>query len=202
MRRPWSQHFSSQPWSARPTGAGAKILLVGDPAQLDSIDAGGVLGWLDRQGKAARLSTIWRFKDPWERSASLGLREGRPSVLAEYEDHGRIRHGHYSDMVDHAYSAWHSDILAGRISVLIAPDNETVQMLNERAQADRVSLGDVDAERTVVLRDGLRAGRGDIVIARRNDRSIRDDRGEFLRNGTLLEVTGVDRRHGARKRDT
>ncbi|MGO4145733.1 MobF family relaxase [Paenarthrobacter sp. YAF11_1] len=177
--------------------AGAKILLVGDPAQLDSIDAGGVLGWLDRQGKATRLSTIWRFKDPWERSASLGLREGRPSVLAEYEDHGRIRHGHYSDMVDHAYSAWHSDVLAGRVSVLIAPDNETVQMLNERAQADRVSLGDVDAERTLLLRDGLRAGRGDIVIARRNDRSIRDDRGEFLRNGTLLEVTEVDRRHGA-----
>ncbi|TVU58460.1 AAA family ATPase [Paenarthrobacter nitroguajacolicus] len=176
--------------------AGAKILLVGDPAQLDSIDAGGVLGWLDRQGKAARLSTIWRFKDPWERSASLGLREGRPSVLAEYEDHGRIRHGHYSEMVDRAYSAWHSDVLAGCVSVLIAPDNETVQMLNERAQADRVSLGAVDAERTVVLRDGLRAGRGDIVIARRNDRSIRDDRDEFLRNGTLLEVTGVDRLHG------
>ncbi len=165
------------------TEAGAKILLVGDPAQLDSIDAGGVLGWLDRQGKAARLSTIWRFNDPWERSASLGLREGRPSVLAEYEDHDRIRHGHYSDMVDHAYSDWHTDILAGRLSVLIAPDNETVQMLNERAQADRVSLGDVDAERTVLLRDGLRAGRGDIVIARRNDRSVRDDRGEFLRNG-------------------
>ncbi|WP_394525451.1 MobF family relaxase [Paenarthrobacter nicotinovorans] len=176
--------------------SGAKILLVGDPAQLDSIDAGGVLGWLDRQGKAARLSTIWRFKDPWERSSSLGLREGRPAVLAEYEDHGRIRHGHYSDMVDRAYSAWHSDVLTGRVSVLIAPDNETVQMLNVRAQADRVSLGDVDAERTVVLRDGLRAGRGDIVIARRNDRSVRDDRGEFLRNGALLEITGVDRRHG------
>ncbi len=178
------------------TEARAKILLVGDPAQLDSIDAGGVLGWLDRQGKAARLSTIWRFKDTWERSASLGLREGRPSVLAAYEDHGRIRHGHYSNMVDPAYSAWHSDVSAGRVSVLIAPDNETVQMLNERAQADRVSLGDVDAERTLVLRDGLRAGRGDIVIARRNDRSVRDDRGEFLRNGALLEVTGVDRRHG------
>ncbi|MDR6438739.1 conjugative relaxase-like TrwC/TraI family protein [Paenarthrobacter nicotinovorans] len=178
------------------TEAGAKLLLVGDPAQLDSIDAGGVLGWLDRQGKAAQLSTIWRFKDPWERSASLGLREGRPSVLAEYEEHDRILHGHYSDMVDRAYSAWHADILAGRVSVLIAPDNETVQMLNERAQADRVRLGAVDAERTVVLRDGLRAGFGDIVIARRNDRSVRDDRGEFLRNGALLEVTGVDRRHG------
>lgn len=179
------------------TEAGAKILLVGDPAQLDSIDAGGVLGWLDRQGKAARLSTIWRFKHPWERSASLGLREGRGSVVAEYEEHDRVRHGHYSGMVDRAYSAWRSDVLAGFVSVLIAPDNETVQMLNERAQTDRVSLGDVDAERTVVLRDGLRAGRGDLVIARRNDRSIRDEHGSFIRNGTLLEITDVNRPHGA-----
>lgn len=34
--------------------AGAKVVLVGDPAQLDSIDAGGILGWIDRSGHAAR----------------------------------------------------------------------------------------------------------------------------------------------------
>lgn len=56
--------------------AGAKVLLVGDPGQLDAIDAGGVLGWLDRQGKTARLSTVWRFERPWEREASLKLRRG------------------------------------------------------------------------------------------------------------------------------
>ncbi|KUR63440.1 hypothetical protein JM67_16960 [[Arthrobacter] sp. ATCC 21022] len=185
--------------------AGAKVLLVGDPAQLDSIDAGGVLGWLDRQGKAARLSSIWRFQHAWEASASVGLRAGDMSVLANYEYYGRISHGTYLDMMDRAYAAWHSDVLSGHASVLIAPDNETVGMLNQRAQADRVILGVADAEQTLVLRDGLRAGRGDIVIARQNERSIVDDRGAFIRNGTLLEVLGVNVRHRslhARRTDT
>ena len=35
---------------AQATAAAAKVLLVGDPAQLDAIDAGGILGWLDRAG--------------------------------------------------------------------------------------------------------------------------------------------------------
>ncbi|MBU8865598.1 MobF family relaxase [Paenarthrobacter aromaticivorans] len=185
--------------------AQAKVLLVGDPAQLDSIDAGGVLGWLDRLGKAARLSSIWRFQHAWEASASMGLRAGDISVLAEYEQHGRISHGTYLDMMDRAYAAWHSDVLSGQASVLIAPDNETVGMLNQRAQADRVILGVADAEHALVLRDGLRAGRGDIVIARRNERSIVDDQGAFIRNGTLLEVLSVSVRPDslkARRTDT
>ncbi|MFE4079215.1 MobF family relaxase [Paenarthrobacter sp. YIM B13468] len=185
--------------------AQAKVLLVGDPAQLDSIDAGGVLGWLDRQGKASRLSSIWRFEHAWEKSASLDLRAGRASVLADYEHHGRISHGSYLDMLDCSYSAWHSDVLCGRLSVLIGPDNETVRMLNERAQTDRVVLGVADAEKTVVLRDGLVAGRGDFIIARQNDRSIRDSHGSSIRNGTLLEVQELDGRHRslcARRMDT
>ncbi|MFJ6536774.1 MobF family relaxase [Paenarthrobacter sp. NPDC091711] len=180
---------------AQANQAQAKVLLVGDPAQLDSIDAGGVLGWLDRQGKAASLSSIWRFQHAWEASASVGLRAGDISVLADYERHGRISHGAYLDMMDRAYAAWHADVLSGHASVLIAPDNETVNMLNERAQADRVILGVADAEQTLALRDGLRAGRGDIVIARRNDRSLVDDQGAFIRNGTLLRVLSVNVRH-------
>ncbi|NWL29143.1 conjugal transfer protein [Paenarthrobacter ureafaciens] len=190
---------------AQATQARAKVLLVGDPAQLDSIDAGGVLGWLDRQGKAARLSSIWRFQHAWEASASLGLRAGDISVLADYEQHGRISHGTYLDMMDRAYAAWHADVLSGHASVLIAPDNETVSMLNERAQADRVIRGVADAEQTLILRDGLRAGRGDIVIARRNERSLVDGQGAFIRNGTLLEVLSVSVRHRclhARRTDT
>jgi conjugative relaxase-like TrwC/TraI family protein len=185
--------------------AQAKVVLVGDPAQLDSIDAGGVLGWLDRQGKAARLSSIWRFQHAWEASASVSLRAGDISVLADYEHHGRISHGTYLDMMDRAYATWHADVLSGHASVLIAPDNETVNMLNERAQADRVILGVADAEQTLVLRDGLQSGRGDIVIARRNDRSLVDDQGAFVRNGTLLEVLSVSVRHHslrARRTDT
>lgn len=78
-------------------------------------------------------------------------------------------------------------------------------MLNERAQADRVIQGHADAEQTVLLGDGLRAGRGDTIIARRNDRTIADSNGDFIRNRTLLDVVRVGRRDGglvAVRRDT
>lgn len=171
--------------------AGAKILLVGDPAQLDAIDAGGILGWLDRQGKTARLSTIWRFEQEWERDASLKLRSGDLEAIAAYDQRGRIQHGAYLIMVDQAYGNWQSDVQAGKSSILIAADNDTVSMLNERAQADLVIQGVVDAEHTVLLSDGLKAGRGDTIIARQNDRTIWDSNGDFVRNGTMLDVVRV-----------
>ncbi|WP_113718105.1 MobF family relaxase [Arthrobacter dokdonensis] len=170
------------------TSAGAKVLLVGDPAQLDSIDAGGVLGWLDRTGCAERLTTVWRFTNEWERAASLKLRQGDFDVIADYDAHHRISSGSYDDMVDDAYNHWDDDIRSGQTSILIAPDNDTVAMLNERAQADRVGQGAIDAEATVKLSDGLNAGRGDTILARRNDRHILDATGDFIRNGTLITV--------------
>lgn len=185
--------------------AGAKVLLVGDPGQLDAIDAGGVLGWLDRQGKTVRLSTIWRFKETWEQDASLKLRAGDFGAIADYESHGRIQHGVYLDMVDQAYLRWQADILAGRSSILIAADNDTVSMLNQRAQADRAVQGAVDADNSVWLSDGLRAGTGDTVIARQNDRAVTDSSGDFIRNGSMLDVVRTGRHDGsltAVRRDT
>ncbi|MET1087330.1 MAG: MobF family relaxase [Arthrobacter sp.] len=185
--------------------AGAKVLLVGDPGQLDAVDAGGMLGWLDRQGKTVRLSTIWRFEQKWEQDASLKLRAGDFAAIADYDRHQRIQHGSDVDMVDEAYLSWQSDLREGKSSILIAADNDTVSMLNQRAQADRVIEGSVDAEHTVRLSDGSRAGAGDTVIARRNDRSITDSSGDFIRNGTMLDVVRAVRRDGsltAARRDT
>lgn len=185
--------------------AGAKVLLVGDPGQLDAIDAGGVLGWLDREAKTVRLSTIWRFKEAWEQDASLKLRAGDFGAIADYDSHGRIQHGVHLDMVDQAYLRWQADIHAGKSSILITADNDTVGMLNQRAQADRVVQGVVDAEDSVPLSDGLHAGTGDTVIARQNDRTITDSSGDFIRNGTMLDVVRTGRRDGsltAVRRDT
>lgn len=185
--------------------AGAKVLLVGDPGQLDAIDAGGALGWLDRQGKTVRLSTIWRFEQKWEQDASLKLRAGDFAAVADYDRHQRIQHGSYVDMVDAAYLSWQSDLQDGKSSILIAADNDTVSMLNQRAQADRVIQGSVDAEHTVPLSDGSQAGGGDTVIARHNDRSFTDSSGDFIRNGTMLDVISTGRRDGsvtAVRRDT
>ncbi|HEV7169060.1 MAG TPA: AAA family ATPase [Micrococcaceae bacterium] len=175
--------------TAQATTAGAKLVLVGDPAQLDSIGAGGVLGWLDRSGQAVRLTSLHRFTHPWEATASLQLREGNFDGVLEYQHHGRIRAGTDERMIEAAYDGWAADEAAGLASILIAPDNDTVTVLNRRAQTDRANKGLVDTRRTVRLADGLAAGRGDVILARRNDRRIRDTLGGFIRNGTILTIT-------------
>ncbi len=185
--------------------AGAKLLLVGDPAQLDAIDAGGMLGWLYRGGKAVELTTIHRFTHSWEGPASLQLREGNIDAVDLYSVRERIQHGDYTDMVENAYRGWSADLGSGKSSILIAPDNDTVTTLNERAHAELVESGHVDAEHTVALADGLTAGRGDTIIARKNNRKLIDSDGEYLRNGTLLRITKRPRRDGtvaARRTDT
>ncbi|PYI39495.1 hypothetical protein CVS30_05995 [Arthrobacter psychrolactophilus] len=185
--------------------AAAKILLVGDPAQLDAIDAGGMLGWLHRDGKAVELTSIHRFTNSWEGPASLQLREGNIDGVDLYTVQGRIQHGDYTDMIENAYRGWSADLRSGKLSILIAPDNESVTTLNERAHAELVESGLIDAEHTVTLADGLTVGRGDTIIARKNNRRLIDTNGEYLRNGTLLRITKRPHRDGsvtARRVDT
>jgi len=170
---------------------GAKVLLVGDYAQLQSVDAGGAFSLLvyDR-GNAPELVDVHRFEKEWEKTASLGLRHGRAEVIDTYLDHGRIQGGETEAMVDAAYAAWRADRQAGRATVLVSDSNESVQALNQRARTDLILDGAVDARREVALQDGSRAAVGDSVITRRNDRRLRAGRG-WVRNGDRWTVTEV-----------
>ncbi len=56
--------------------AGAKLLLVGDDAQLSAADTGGAFRLIAKDTQAAELTDVWRFTNPWERDASLALRDG------------------------------------------------------------------------------------------------------------------------------
>ncbi|WP_372967102.1 MobF family relaxase [Microbacterium sp.] len=171
--------------------AGAKVLLVGDYAQLQSVDAGGAFSLLihDR-GDAPELVDIHRFTNIWEKTASLGLRHGRTEVIDTYIEHDRIQGGEMETMVDAAYIAWQADRQAGRATVLVTDSNESIQALNQRARTDLILDGTVDARREVALLDGTRAAVGDSVITRHNDRRLRAGRG-WVRNGDRWTVTEV-----------
>lgn len=171
--------------------AGAKVLLVGDYAQLQSPTASGAFSLLvhDRDD-APELVDIHRFTNPWEKTASLGLRHGRTEVIDTYIEHGRVSGGDTEAMIDAAYAAWRADRLAERASVLVADSNESVLALNQRARTDLILDGTVNALREVELHDGTRAAAGDSVITRRNDRRLRAGRG-WVRNGDRWTVTEV-----------
>ncbi|AZT96595.1 hypothetical protein CXR27_05940 [Brevibacterium aurantiacum] len=181
--------------SRQAEAAGAKLLIVGDPAQLEAVDAGGFLGHVERHLDHTTLNTIWRFKNEWEKAASLKLRSGDVdndmAVVDEYAENGRIHGDPEAEAADTAYTAWKTDRDAGLSSILIASDNETVAELNQRAHTELVESGDVDITDQVVLRAEVHAGVGDVLLARRNDRSIRDSSGAFVANGTRMTISTI-----------
>jgi hypothetical protein len=190
--------------------AGAKLLLVGDPCQLSAVETGDAFGLLcARHPDPPTLSQVRRFVDPdgtrriWEERAADRLRSGDPTALASYVDHDRIHSGELDQMTD-AYTAWSTDVRAGRRSVLIAADNDTVTELNRRAQADLVTAGLVVDTATVPVRNGLSVGVGDVIVTRRIDRTqsegtTRSGAGGgrlgdgFVRNGQRWQVQRAHR---------
>jgi hypothetical protein len=170
--------------------AGAKVLLVGDWAQLQAVEAGGTFALLaaDRQDTPT-LVDVHRFTHEWEKTASLDLRHGRVEAIDTYMSHGRVTAGADEEMRDAAYSAWRADMGQGRASILIAEDRRTVTELNARAREDRIAARQVDARRSVELADGTRASAGDVVITRRNDRRLQVGRSGWVRNGDRWTVT-------------
>ncbi|MFI2294465.1 MobF family relaxase [Isoptericola sp. NPDC019571] len=179
--------------TSRAVRVGAKVVLVGDPAQLQSVDAGGAFAMLvsARGDDAARLTEVHRFAHDWEKSASLRLRDGDPAVIDQYESHGRIREGGTDAMVDAAYTAWRHDSEHGRASILVTESAETVRQLNDRARAERIRSGLTSAGRDVVLHDDARASAGDVIVTRRNDRRLRTGPTGWVRNGDRWMVTHV-----------
>ena len=172
------------------TEAGAKVLLVGDDAQLSAVDAGGAFALLVDRASPARLTSLWRFTHPWEAEATLGLRRGNARVLDAYIEHGRIHDGPSEAMLEDAYTAWSTDTERGVTSVLVAPDTATVTALNHRAHTDRVSDGQV-ASGGFTTHAGATIGVGDRVVTRANDRRLRVLGGGWVRNGDLWDVTAL-----------
>ncbi|MGN6250270.1 MAG: MobF family relaxase [Marmoricola sp.] len=172
--------------------AGAKVLLVGDWAQLSAVEAGGAFGMLARaRDDAAQLLDIHRFAHQWEKAASLDLRHGRPEAVDTYVANNRVHSGHGDEPQREAYDAWAADITAGRASVLIADSAETVKALNVHARADRILRGGTDSGFEVALASGGCASVGDLVITRRNDRRLRTLKRGWVRNGDRWKVSDV-----------
>ena len=172
--------------------SGSKILLVGDGAQLGSVEAGGAFSLLvkDRGDLVAELTDIRRFSSEWEKAASIELRLGNKAAIDDYEAHGRITEGTREVLLDAIYAAWKNDVDAGKSSLMIAGDSTTVTELNARARADRVSEGTVSDE-GLLIADGQTAGVGDEVVTRQNNRLVTTGR-TWVKNGDRWMVTATN----------
>ena len=171
--------------------AGAKVLLVGDWAQLQSVDAGGAFSLLaSARPDTPELTEVHRFTHEWEKTTSLGLRFGRAEVIGTYIAKDRVQQGTTDEMMDAAYLGWVADMEDGRTSILVAEATDMVIRLNRRARADRI-VADPTGDFELNLSDGTQASEGDLVITRHNDRRLHTMRGGFVRNGDRWIVSRV-----------
>jgi conjugative relaxase-like TrwC/TraI family protein len=170
---------------------GAKVLLVGDWAQLSAVDAGGAFDLVvrDRGDLAPELTEVRRFRQGWEKVASAELRLGHLVAIDAYQTHGRVAGGERHQMLDALYRAWKADVEAGRSALMIAHDAATVAELNARARADRVTTGQV-ATAGLTIGDGQVAGVGDEVLTRENNRLLATGR-RWVKNGDRWKVTAT-----------
>jgi hypothetical protein len=167
--------------------ANAKVIAIGDPAQLASVLAG---GWLravgDRVG-VLQLTEVMRQRDPAERRALAALHERLPRPYLDWAtSNGRIdTHTSQHDACDQAVREWESAV--GEVgvaqAVLIARDNDTRDTLNRAARDLRCEYGALGEQQTYGPVD---LAVGDRVICRRNDRLLDVD------NGTRGTVRHLD----------
>jgi conjugative relaxase-like TrwC/TraI family protein len=171
--------------------AQAKVVLVGDWAQLSSVDAGGMFRTLvrDRGEDAPTLAGVRRFKAAWEKEASLEVRNGTIAVLGTYAMHGRIADGTRDGMLDALYTAWKADTDHGLHSLMLAGDTATVNELNARARAERVASG-VVVEQGVDVAGAMTAGAHDLVVTRENNRRLTTGT-SWVKNGDVWTVSAT-----------
>ena len=168
--------------------AGARLIATGDTAQLGAVDAGGMFRLLAQEVPAARLREVRRFEAPWEREASIQLRDGDLAAAAAYDRHGRIRGADEEAAYERAASMWLADHLRGKAVLLLAGSNAEAADLSRRVQARLLQLGTVGPLQAA-LSDGNQAGVGDLVRARLNTKIDAD--GRPLTNRDTLKITAL-----------
>jgi len=142
----------------------------------------------------ARLAEPARFRDAWEQHASLRLRDGDTTVLAEYDQQGRIRGGDPERMMDAAAAAYLALTLDGTDALLMAADHALRRELSRRIRDDLIQLGIVSRDPAVTIADGTKASPGDLIICNRNDHAVEaGEPGRTLANGDLLRIEAITR---------
>jgi hypothetical protein len=177
---------------AQAADSGAKVILAGDTQQLQAVENGGGLSLLaDGLGFVQLAEPVW-FRECWEQAASLRLRGGDTSVLAEYDQHARVRCGEPDEMMDSAAAAYLALSLDGTDVLLMVADHALRRELSRRIRDDLIRLGAVAAGPAVRIADGTQTSAGDLIVCTKNDHTIQaGEPGRTLANGDLLRIETV-----------
>ena len=174
----------------RAEGAGAKVVLVGDPEQLQAIEAGAPFRGLASQAGMVELTEVRRQRRAWQKEATRKLATGRTGeALEAYTGRGGVMEAPTREAAREAMlTAWAKDgrETPGESRLMLAYTRDDVQALNAGARALRAANGEL--------------GRGEVIETERGAREfaagdrlyfLRNERGLGVKNGSLGTVEKV-----------
>lgn len=179
---------------------GAIIRALGDPAQLDSVESGGLLRSLAEYTYAPELDEVVRFGDDHVQARnSMALRKGDPAAIDLYARRGWVHDGTLAELKTQLVADHIADLEAGRNSIVLASTTNDVRELNSAIQSIRRADGVARTGRLAGLSDQNMAGVGDLIVTRSNNRKPWGRTkggtrpGSYVRNGDVWTVVKVHR---------
>lgn len=155
--------------------SGAKIVLVGDPEQLQPIEAGAAFRAIVERIGYAELETIYRQKEQWMREASLDLARGNVDrALSTYRSQGKVVASPLkADAVHSLIADWNRDYDPARTMLMLAHLRRDVRLLNVMAREKLVERGVLGEGHAFNTADGIRQfDAGDQIVFLRNEISV------------------------------
>ncbi|TGP93614.1 MULTISPECIES: Ti-type conjugative transfer relaxase TraA [unclassified Mesorhizobium] len=170
--------------------AGAKVVLVGDPQQLQAIEAGAAFRSIHDRYGGVEIGQVRRQREDWQRDATRDLASGRiGAAIGAYEAQGMV---HQAASRDEARSGlverWDRDRQAEPEAsrIILTHTNDEVSALNQAARERMRAAGDLGEEVQVDVERGARTfANGDRVMFLRNERSL------SVKNGALGVIEEV-----------
>ncbi len=170
--------------------AGAKVVLVGDPQQLQSIEAGAAFRSIHERHGGVEIETVRRQREDWQRDATRDLATGRTGdAVRAYDSHGMVHEAQTREQArNDLIERWDRDRQAApeQTHIILTHTNTEVRALNEGARETMREAGDLGEDVRVTVERGARDfASGDRVMFLQNERGL------GVKNGTLGTIEQV-----------
>ncbi|MBG0792018.1 Ti-type conjugative transfer relaxase TraA, partial [Methylocystis sp. H62] len=180
--------------------AGAKIVLVGDPRQLQAIEAGAAFRAIHERHGGVEIAEVRRQHEDWQREATRRLATGRiEEAVQVYRDKGMVHAAETREAARHdLVERWDRERIAApdRTRIILTHTNDEARELNQAVRARMREAGALGEDAQVTTERGARTfAAGDRVIFLRNERGL------GVKNGTLGAIEQASAQHIAVRTD-
>lgn len=183
--------------------ARAKLVLVGDPGQLQPVGPGACFRALLERVGFAEIQTVYRQKEEWQRNATMDFSTGKiEEGLQKYNQKGCI---HLEKTPNDAISKLVNDWDRARNGnpetlkdyLVITHNNEDVKQLNITLREQRIANSEISPGHTIKTEKGnINISQGDRILFLKNDKTLGVRNGQFAtieaviisESGTVLEI--------------